>query len=143
MWITEKSTISSCTDVYISHYPSPETGCVLEDPLYILRGIHLAFYTKHFMIDNCTLSASEKSGFFCVKYTYMTPRNAYYTKWHPYLTFLLQKCILSLFGSSYCNTFKNPTIFNIIRWVDGLMGRSSHWPSVWCSKYYFFHKCFV
>jgi hypothetical protein len=26
-------------------------------------------YTWHFMIDNCTLSASEKSGLFCVKYT--------------------------------------------------------------------------
>ena len=33
---------------------------------------------------------------------------------------------------------KNPTIFNIIRWVAGLLGRSSHWPSVWCSKYFFF-----
>jgi hypothetical protein len=68
-----------------------------------LRGIHLAFYTKrkHFMIDNCTLSASEKSGLFCVKYTYMAPRTVYYTKWHPYLTFLLQKSILLLIlGSS-------------------------------------------
>ena len=39
-----------------------------------------------------------------------------------------QKAFLSL----------NPTIFNIIRWVAWLMGRSSHWPSVWCSKYYIF-----
>ena len=34
---------------------------------------------------------------------------------------------------------RNLTIFNIIRWVDGSMGRLSHWPSVWCSKYYFFN----
>ena len=31
----------------------------------------------------------------------------------------------------------NPIIFNIC-WVDGMMGWSSHRPSVWCSKYYFF-----
>ena len=31
----------------------------------------------------------------------------------------------------------NPTIFNIIRWVAGSLGLSSHWPSVWWSKYYF------
>ena len=35
-------------------------------------------------------------------------------------------------------TSKNPTIFNIIRWVAGLLGRTTHGPSVWCSKYYVF-----
>ena len=35
---------------------------------------------------------------------------------------------------------KNPTIFNIICWVGGSLGWSSHWPSVWCSKYFFFIK---
>ena len=34
----------------------------------------------------------------------------------------------------------NPKIFNIIQWVAGCMGRSSHWPSVWCSTYNFFHN---
>ena len=34
--------------------------------------------------------------------------------------------------------FWNLTIFNIIRWVDGLMGQWSHQPSAWCSKYYLF-----
>ena len=29
-------------------------------------------------------------------------------------------------------------IFDIIRWVSWLMGQSSLWPSIWCSKYYFF-----
>ena len=32
--------------------------------------------------------------------------------------------------------FKNPSIFNIIRWFAGLLGRLSQWQSVWCSKYY-------
>ena len=32
----------------------------------------------------------------------------------------------------------NPTIFNIIRWVNGSLGRTTHRPSVWCSKYYIF-----
>ena len=31
----------------------------------------------------------------------------------------------------------NPTIFNIIRWLAGSMGRMTHRPSVWCSKHYF------
>ena len=35
---------------------------------------------------------------------------------------------------------RNPTIFNIIRWVAGSVGRTTHPPSVWCSKYYFFHN---
>ena len=34
--------------------------------------------------------------------------------------------------------YRNPTIFNIIRWVDESMGQTTHWPSVWCFKYYFF-----
>ena len=34
--------------------------------------------------------------------------------------------------------FKNPTIYNIIRWFDGLPGQMTHRPSVWCSKQYFF-----
>ena len=33
---------------------------------------------------------------------------------------------------------RKATIFNIIRWVAGSMGWSAHWPSIWCSKYYFF-----
>ena len=32
----------------------------------------------------------------------------------------------------------NPTIFNIIRLVTGLVGQTAHQPSVWCSKHYFF-----
>ena len=41
--------------------------------------------------------------------------------------------ITPLIGPSW-----NPTIFNIIRWVGGSLGRWSHRPSVWCSKYYNF-----
>ena len=35
---------------------------------------------------------------------------------------------------------KNPIIFNIIRWFSGPMGQTNRRPSVWCSKYLFFHK---
>ena len=31
----------------------------------------------------------------------------------------------------------NPTIFNMIRWVAGLLEQMTHWPSVWCSKHFF------
>ena len=35
----------------------------------------------------------------------------------------------------------NPTIFNIICWVAGSLGRMTHRPSVWCSKYFIlFHN---
>ena len=34
--------------------------------------------------------------------------------------------------------YTNPTIFNIISWVAGSMGQTTHWPSVWCSKCYLF-----
>ena len=30
-------------------------------------------------------------------------------------------------------------IFNIIRWFAGSLGQMTHQPSIWCSKYYFFH----
>ena len=33
----------------------------------------------------------------------------------------------------------NPSIYNIIRWVAWIMGQTNRRPSVWCSKYYFFH----
>ena len=33
---------------------------------------------------------------------------------------------------------KNPSIYNIIRWVAWTMGQTNRRPSVWCSKYYFF-----
>ena len=32
----------------------------------------------------------------------------------------------------------NPTIFNIIRLLPGSLGWTTHRPSVWCSKHYFF-----
>ena len=32
----------------------------------------------------------------------------------------------------------NPTIFNVICWVGGSLGWTTHQPSVWCSKYYSF-----
>ena len=35
---------------------------------------------------------------------------------------------------------KNPIIFNIMHWVAGLMGKSSHEPSFGCSKYHFSHN---
>ena len=34
---------------------------------------------------------------------------------------------------------KNLTISIIIRWFLGSPGQMTHRPSVWCSKYYFFH----
>ena len=37
------------------------------------------------------------------------------------------------------SSFKNPTIYNIIRWFAGLLGQMTRWPSVWCSKHYFFY----
>ena len=37
--------------------------------------------------------------------------------------------------------FKNPTIYNIIRWFAGLLGQMTQRPGVWCSNYYsFFHN---
>ena len=32
----------------------------------------------------------------------------------------------------------NPIIFNIIRWLAGSLGRTTHPTRVWCSKHYFF-----
>ena len=46
---------------------------------------------------------------------------------HKLTTFLLV-CVVTL----------NPTIFNIICWLAGSMGQTTHQPSVWCSKYYLF-----
>ena len=44
-----------------------------------------------------------------------------------------------VFRPSLASTlFWSLSIFNIIRWFAGLVGRSSQRPSVWCSKYYFF-----
>ena len=40
-------------------------------------------------------------------------------------------------GSSNQNI--NLSIYNIICWVAWTMGQTNHRPSVWCSKYYFFH----
>ena len=33
----------------------------------------------------------------------------------------------------------NPTICNIIHWFAGPMGQMTRRPSIWCSKYFFFH----
>ena len=36
-------------------------------------------------------------------------------------------------GNHYFSQYTwNPTIFDIIRWFAG-----THWPSIWCSKYFF------
>ena len=37
-----------------------------------------------------------------------------------------------------CLEIRNPTIFNIICWLAGSMGQTTHRQSVWCSKHYFF-----
>ena len=34
---------------------------------------------------------------------------------------------------------RNPTIYNIIHWFAGSLGQMTRRPSVWCSKYIFFH----
>ena len=60
--------------------------------------------------------------------------------------FILQQCldILKIYSSRiHLSTTRNPTIFNIIRWVAGSLGRTTHWPSVWCSQYYFFFHNFL
>ena len=50
-------------------------------------------------------------------------------------------CATFKFNSKLGNlTSRNPTISNIIWWVARSMGWSSHRPSVWCSKCYFFHS---
>ena len=41
-------------------------------------------------------------------------------------------------SSAFSATTLNPTIFNIIHWVAGLLGQMTHWPSIWCSKHYIF-----
>ena len=35
-------------------------------------------------------------------------------------------------------TTKNSSIYNIIRWYGSMTGQKTRWPSVWCSKHYFF-----
>ena len=32
---------------------------------------------------------------------------------------------------------KNPSIYNVLRWVAWTMGQTNCRPSIWCSKYYF------
>ena len=32
----------------------------------------------------------------------------------------------------------NLSIYNIISWFAGPMGQTTRWPSLWCTKYYFF-----
>ena len=43
-----------------------------------------------------------------------------------------------LFFDCYPERFKNPSIYNKIRWVAWTMGQMNRRKSVWCSKYYFF-----
>ena len=51
--------------------------------------------------------------------------------------------LFCVFPAIWCNWEQsflmpwNPTIFNIIRWVAGLMGQLTHQASVWCFKYHF------
>ena len=55
--------------------------------------------------------------------------------------FILQQSldILKIYSSRiHLSTTRNPAIFNIIRWVAWSLGRTTHWPSVWCTKYYLF-----
>ena len=42
-------------------------------------------------------------------------------------------------SSSSSSYTRNPTIYNILRWFAWPMGQMTRWPSVWRSKYYFFH----
>ena len=43
------------------------------------------------------------------------------------------------YGGHPCITgIRNPSIYNIIRWFAVTMGQTTRWPSIWCSKYYFF-----
>ena len=50
---------------------------------------------------------------------------------------LLQYLVVNKWSSKKEGTW-NPTIYNIIRWFAGLLGRMTRGPSVWCSKHYFF-----
>ena len=55
--------------------------------------------------------------------------------------FLMHQPITHSSGYSavVCTEPRNPSIYNIICWVAWTMGQTNHRPSVWCSKYYFFH----
>ena len=49
--------------------------------------------------------------------------------------YLFKVCCFSCSSwSSSENKGKNPTICNMICWLDGSMGQNIHRPSVWCSK---------
>ena len=64
------------------------------------------------------------------------------SKWK--VTFMAPNHVLYSEDSQWCGVFKifdltkNQSIFNIIRWVTGLMGQTTRRPSVWCSQYYLF-----
>ena len=51
---------------------------------------------------------------------------------------ILREKVLLLYLSKTRDAIRNPSISNLIRWVAWTMGQMNHWPSVWCSKYYFF-----
>ena len=48
----------------------------------------------------------------------------------PVVLMAVINCILTLIS------YKNPSIYNIIRWFAGPMGQTTRRSSVWCSKYY-------
>ena len=54
-----------------------------------------------------------------------------------FMTFF-EKQVFSCLIFSNRKDIKNPSIFNIIRWLAVPLGRTTHRPSVWCSKHYFF-----
>ena len=54
-----------------------------------------------------------------------------------FMTFF-EKQVFSCLIFSNRKDIKNPSIFNIIRWLAVSLGRTTHRPSVWCSKHYFF-----
>ena len=81
-------------------------------------------FAKHsvFMVWKLWFCAKKSSLAFKVQFVYFE---------------FLQENVLGRNGELLFTT-RNLTIFNIIRWLAGSMGRTTHRPSVWCSKYYFF-----
>ena len=78
----------------------------------------------------------------CLFWSLTHPLSYSYKKSSPFYLLLQYEGVLGAFKSLHVynesKDIRNLTIFNIIHWVTGSMGQSSHWPSVWCSKYYFF-----
>ena len=72
-------------------------------------------------------SAKSNANSYCVKFMFSY-----------YINMLCKNCSISF--TVVVRETRNPTIFNIIPWVAGSLGQTTHQTSICCSKYYFFHN---